>query len=71
MYDVHIRDLKKALNHGLVLTKVHKVTKFNQRARLKPYTDMNTELKIEAKNDFEKESFQLMKILFLERFWKM
>ena len=27
-----IRSLKQALNHGLVLKKVHRVKKFNQRA---------------------------------------
>ena len=26
---IHIRNLKQALNHGLVLKKVHKVIKFN------------------------------------------
>ena len=29
---IHIRTLKEALNHGLVLKKVYRVTKFNQRA---------------------------------------
>ena len=29
---VHIRNLKQALNHGLVLKKVHKGIKFNQNA---------------------------------------
>ena len=31
-YVIHIRNLKQALNHGLVLKKVHKVNKFNQNA---------------------------------------
>ena len=29
-YVIHIRNLKQALNHGLVLKKIHKVIKFNQ-----------------------------------------
>ena len=31
-YVVHIRALKQALNHGLILKKVHKVIQFNQKA---------------------------------------
>ena len=34
-YVIHIRVLKQALNHGLILKQVHKVIKFNQRAWLK------------------------------------
>ena len=29
-YVIHIRVLKQALNHGLVLRKVHRVIQFNQ-----------------------------------------
>ena len=36
-YVIHMRNLKQALNHGLVLTKVHGMIKFNQNARLKPF----------------------------------
>ena len=57
---VHIRSLKQALKHGLILKKVHRVIQFNQEAWLKPYIDMNTELRKKAKNDFEKDFFQLM-----------
>ena len=51
-YVLHIRTLKQALNHGLVLKKVHRVIKFNQKAWLKTYIHMNTELKKSAKNHF-------------------
>ena len=54
-YVIHIRNLKQALNHGLILKKVHRVIKFNQEGCLKPYIEMNTELRQEAKNDFEKD----------------
>ena len=59
-YVVHIRSLKQALNHGLILKKVHRIIKFNQEAWLKTYIEMNTELRKMAKNDFEKDFFKLM-----------
>ena len=59
-YVVHIVALKQALNHGLKLAKVHKIIQFDQEAWLKPYIDMNTKLRKEAKNDFEKDFFKLM-----------
>ena len=44
-YVIHTRNLKQALVHGLVLKKVHSVIKFNQNPWLKPYIDMNTDLR--------------------------
>ena len=57
---IHIRTLKQALNNELILKKVHRVIQFNQEAWLKPYIDMNTKLRKEAQNDFEKDFFKLM-----------
>ena len=59
-YVLHIRSLKQALNHGLKLKKIHRIIEFNQEEWLKPYIDMNTELRKIAKNDFEKDFFKLM-----------
>ena len=53
-YVVHIKSLKQALNHGLKLKKIHRVIEFNQKAWLKPYIDMNTELRKLARNDLFK-----------------
>ena len=59
-YVIHIKNLKQALNHGLILKKVHRVIKFNEKAWLKPYIKMNTKLRQKAKNNFEKDFFKLM-----------
>ena len=44
-YVFHIGNLKPALNHRLILKKIHRVIKFNQKVWLKPYIDMNTKLR--------------------------
>ena len=57
---MHIKSLKQALNHGLKFKKVRRIIEFNQKAWLKPYIDMNTELRKVASNDFEKYFYKLM-----------
>ena len=52
-YVIHIRNIKQASNHGLILTKVPSVIKFNQEAWLKPYIDMGTE----PRKKFKKKRF--------------
>ena len=59
-YVVHIVALKQALNHCLKLKKVHSAISFRQEAWLKPYINKNTELRTNAKNDFEADFFKLM-----------
>ena len=44
-YVVRIRSLKQALDHGIILKKVHKVIQFNEEAWLEEYIDINTELR--------------------------
>ena len=48
-YVIHIRNLKQALNHGLVLKKLHRIIEFKQKAWLKSCIDMNTNLRKKAK----------------------
>ena len=42
---IHVKNLKQSLNHGLVFKNFHVVIKFNPNAWLKPYIDMNTDLR--------------------------
>ena len=57
---IRIRSLKQVLDHELFLKGLHSVIKFNQKAWLKSYIDMNTNLIKAAKNYFEKKVFKLM-----------
>ena len=44
-YVIQIKAVKQALNHELMLDKLHSVIEFNRKAWLKPYIHTNTELK--------------------------
>ena len=59
-YVVNISTLDQALQHGLILEKVHRVIEFDQSSWLKLYIDFNTQLRMNAQNDFEKDFFKLM-----------
>ena len=59
-YVIHIRALKQALNNLLKFKNVHRLIKFQQKAWLTSYIDMNTKLRKEAKSEFEKDFFKLM-----------
>ena len=58
-YSVHIVALKQALNHGLKLIRVYNIISFRQEAWLKPYIDLNSELRKNAKSEFEKVFYKL------------
>ena len=59
-YLVHIKALDQALKHGLKLKKVHRVIEFQQSRWMKAYIMLNTRLRKDAKNEFEKDFFKLM-----------
>ncbi|XP_050537091.1 uncharacterized protein LOC126903125 isoform X1 [Daktulosphaira vitifoliae] len=59
-YVVHYVNLKQAIAHGLQVDKVHRVLEFQQSAWLKPYIELNTEMRKKAANAFEIAFFKLM-----------
>ena len=54
---VHIKNLNQALKHGLKFKKVHQVTRSEHW--MKPYIMLNTNLRTDAKNEFEKAFLNL------------
>ena len=59
-YVMHLKALKQALDHGLVLERIHRAIQFKQSVWMKEYIDFNTRLRTVAKNDFEKDFYKLM-----------
>ena len=59
-YVIHIQALNQALQHRLRLDRIHQAIEFDQMPWLKTYIDFNTQLRMAATNDFEKDVFKLM-----------
>ena len=57
---MHYRNLKQYLDLGLKLKKVHKVLEFDQSAWLKPYIELNTNLRRQATCKFDEDQAKLM-----------
>ena len=59
-YVLHHESLKLYLKHGLKLTKIHKGITFEERAFMKSYIDLNTDMRTKGTTDFEKDFYKLM-----------
>ena len=59
-YVIRIQAVKQVLQHGLRLDRIHRAIEFDQSPWLKTYIDFNTQLRMAATNDFEKDFFKLM-----------
>ncbi len=59
-YVLHHETLKQYLKLGMKLTKIHRGVSFDEKDFMKPYIDLNTELRKKGTTDFEKDFFKLM-----------
>src|SRR5207245_2630714 len=59
-YIINERNLKQAVDAGLVLKKIYRALEFEQKPWMKEYIEFNTEKRKLDKNDFEKNFFKLM-----------
>ena len=59
-YVVHHKALAMYLGMGLKLKRVHRILKFKESPWMAPYIELNTNLRKNAKTDFEKDFFKLM-----------
>ncbi|CAH3016600.1 unnamed protein product [Porites evermanni] len=59
-YVVHYRNLRQCLELGMRITAVHRGISFYQSPWMEPYIRKNTELRMCAANNFEKDFFKLM-----------
>ncbi|KAK3753831.1 hypothetical protein RRG08_006222 [Elysia crispata] len=57
---LHHRNLQLYLGLGMKLKKVHRALRFEQSPWMEPYIRMNTELRKQATNAFEKDLYKLM-----------
>ena len=55
-----MKSLREYLKMGLTLKKTYRAMKCKQSRWLKPFIDLNSKLRADAKHDFEKDLYKLM-----------
>ena len=63
-YFIHYRMLKFYIRHGSIVEKVHNINSFKQSRWLEKYISFNTQKRIKAKNDFQKDFYKLLNNAF-------
>ena len=59
-YVIHYKNLMQYISLGIELTKIHRGIRFVESDFMKLYINTNTNLRTQAKNNFEKDFFKLM-----------
>ena len=63
-YLMHYRMLEFYVRHGMIVEKIHNIISFKQSKWLEKYINFNTQKRIQAKNDFEKDFYKLLNNAF-------
>ena len=59
-YVCHIKNLILYKQLGVKITKIHEGLRFEEKAWLKPYIDLNTDLRVKSTNDADKDMYKLL-----------
>ena len=62
-YVIHHRTLKKYMDLGMLVTKVHRVIEFEEEAWLKPFIELNTEKRKEAATNGDNAGVAMFKLM--------
>lgn len=59
-YIVHYKNLKQAICNGVKVTNIHRIISFSQSCWMAPYIELCTSMRVQSKNDFEKNFWKLL-----------
>ena len=68
---IHYRIINFYTKMGTKVTTIHEIYRFKQSPWLEKYITHNTQKRIKAKTNFEKDLYKLLNTAFLVRLWKM